>query len=108
MKKAIGYLLAVWITAAFISVSLVVASLAFNGWVLMKLWASYLIPVGLEPISFSTSVGLVIIFSILTKQAPPRTEETKPQIFFRIASQLFFHPLLALFFGWIFKLTGAD
>ena len=74
----------------------------FRGYVIFKLWAWFLVPIGVHPITIPIALGISLIVSILTYQMPKEGEDS-PEF-----GKVFFFSLIysamALGLGWVYTL----
>lgn len=76
---------------------LTIPAYILNGFAIVKLWAWFVVPFGLQPITIAHAIGIGLIISLLTKQYVPQDKDNKylPLIFSYI------YPLVTLLVGWI-------
>jgi len=73
-----------------------------NGWVLVKLWAWFIVPVfNLPVLGLWQAIGVSFIVSHMTHQYVKDNSKFGETLAFAIAN-----PIFALFFGWLIHLAG--
>lgn len=81
---------------------LVPFSAAWNGLILVKLWAWFIVGTfGLQPLRIPQALGVSLVVGFLTAQTNNAKEKHSTVESIGIA---FIFPLFALFFGWIYHL----
>jgi len=70
------------------------------GFVLMKLWGWFLVPIGLNPIGYGIAVGLVVLLGLLHKPDEITKKKEPGESFLYITTVLILEPLTALVFGY--------
>ena len=76
---------------------LAIPSYILNGFVIVKLWAWFIVPFGLEPITMVPAIGLGLIVGFLTEQRVPSDDDKK----FEPLVRMYLSPLLTLLAGWV-------
>jgi len=74
-------------------------SILMNAFVLHKLWAWFMVPLGIAPIGLAHAWGLAILIGLFTTSKVQKTESKGEAIGQFIGLML--APLFALLFGWI-------
>lgn len=74
--------------------------LMLGGWVTVKLWDWFVVPLGVTPLSLWWAVGINILAGHVCKNAPDSYDPTLPEIIGRVLSAATTY-LLVLLFGWI-------
>jgi hypothetical protein len=90
------------------SVIQVIIGVIFKGYVFLKLWAWFVVPVfHLPQFSLSYAIGLIVIVSFLTHQTMPQKEgRSAGQLCVDLVVNSVFAPAFVLTAGWIiFKIT---
>ncbi len=85
------------ILAAGLVFVLAIPAYILNGFVITKLWAWFIVPFGLEPITMAPAIGLGIIIGFLAKQYVPSGDDDK----WKSIVFMYLTPLLSLLTGWI-------
>lgn len=79
---------------------LMIPAYLLNGFVLMKLWQWFLVPLGLPVIGLAHCIGIAIIINFLTmhyQKSPKESDDGGWNAF----AHLYLNPLFVLFIGWI-------
>jgi hypothetical protein len=77
----------------------------WDGFVLMKLWAWFVVPMFHLPVlTIVAAVGLGLIVAFLTHQKPADTEENPMATLMISATYSFFHAAMCLAVGWVVTL----
>lgn len=73
------------------------SSAIWSGFVLHKLWAWFVVPLGVAPVSTAHAIGLTCVLGLFTRLP----KEDFIERIGRKAGTAFMVPALVLFFGWI-------
>lgn len=93
------------VLGGIILLAVLIASIAvLRGWVLSILWAWFLVPMGLPPISIPYAIGISLVFGMLAKDSYSKSDDddTREDTIKRLVG-IYVAPLLILFIGWIVK-----
>ena len=74
------------------------------GFVLMKLWGWFLVPIGLSPIGYGMAVGLVVLLGLLHKSDEIMKKKEPGESFMYLANIFILKPLTALVAGYVVHL----
>lgn len=89
----------------FLVIVVPVISIAVNAFVLMKLWAWFIVPLfGLSELALWEAAGVALVIALLTHQETSTTnsdENSLSNSIARLVSKVFVSPLIYLLFGWI-------
>ena len=92
--------------AAALCIASIVAMVAvplIEGGVIWLLWGWYLVPLGIQRISFGSIVAIGFIVTILTAHLSPYPHDEMPKVIERMVVNGLFLPGVALLFGWALK-----
>ena len=76
------------------------------GWIIHLMWQWFVVPLGVSPISVTHAIGLGILVSLLTKDAP-QPDDDPDRAFVYITLVAFIRPALALLLAWIIASFGG-
>ena len=79
--------------------ALIPLSIMFNAFVLHKMWAWFVVPLGVAPIGLAHAWGLAILIGMFTISLKRGTKDKKEQL--AQAAILLSGPIFTLLFGWI-------
>jgi hypothetical protein len=82
---------------ALLLLALAPASMAWTGFVVMRLWGWFAVPAGFKPITVAWAYGLLCLVSAF--KTLPKKSEDEPWT--TIVAKAALGPLLSLAFGWI-------
>lgn len=85
---------------AIIALVLLIPSMILRGVVISTMWAWFIVPLGVDPITLTHGIGLSFFMSLfVAKYRNTKDDDTSEKIAQWMF--IFMHPLVALLFGWI-------
>ncbi len=110
LNKIIGFIILALGAGAIVGLSIAMSA-CIDGWVLMKLWAWFVVPLfRLPALTLLPAIGLSLVVSFLTFQVPPFTPSPEPDAkqnttnLEALGEAMVNRPLFVLGFGWVVHL----
>jgi hypothetical protein len=82
---------------------LFIPGMLWEAFVICKLWAWFVVPLGVPPLWFFQATGLSILTGMLFHRTTPRpkTPEDDAALTWRLCENLIWMPVVAIAFGWV-------
>lgn len=88
--------------------SIIIGGIILRGWVLSTLWAWFLVPQGVFPISINVAIGISVLIGLFTQHLVHETvkvnKTSSADLISTITGKTIGGPLMALLVGWIVTL----
>jgi hypothetical protein len=91
--------------SVLLAVLLAAAITLWEAFVLMVLWGWFIVPLGVKAVGMAHAIGLTLIASLLTHQAPSDLDDRD-----RISKSMRWSiagPAIALVVGWVARMAGG-
>ena len=88
---------------ALLWIILVVPMMLLRGWVIMRLWAWFIVPFGIQGLTLPHAIGIGLILTFLTAHTLGKRAKTMEEKIEEIATSIIW-PLMSLLMGYIVQL----
>ena len=79
---------------------LAIGSAVLDGWAISKLWAWFLVPLGVPAITIVHAIGISTLFAFFKARTPPSDKDADWKSLVGTIIGTFLAPLLAVLIGW--------
>lgn len=84
--------------------SIIVLASITHGFVLSILWGWFLVPLGAPALGIAHTIGIALLTRYLTYHHNNCEKEKEENPIVKVVAQVFIHPMMVLFVGWIVHL----